>query len=161
MKTDSACGCCDARAAAVALGRWCMGIIFLFYGLGKFMGEGGVIGFAQGMIKQFETTPLPSWTVSPFAHVLPFVEVTLGILLILGIARDWVLFVAGLLLIALTFGMIHQHQAPVVFYNASYVFMTAALLFASRYDRWVLLPNCCRWRGGECAEQADLGKTGA
>jgi hypothetical protein len=86
--------------------------------------------------------------VSPFAHGLPFVEVTLGILLILGIARDWVLFVTGLLLIALTFGMILQHQPPVVFYNTSYVFMTAALLFASKFDRWVLLPDCCRWRGG-------------
>jgi hypothetical protein len=72
----------------------------------------------------------------------------LGILLILGIARDAVLFAAGLLLIALTFGMVLQHQPAVVFNNAAYVFMTAALLFASKYDRWILLPGCCRWKCG-------------
>jgi thiosulfate dehydrogenase [quinone] large subunit len=146
MKTDWACGCCDPRVAAVALGRWCMGIVFLFYGLGKFMGEGGVTGFAGGLTKQFASTPLPQWLVSPFAHGLPFAEVSLGILLILGIARDFVLFATGLLLIVLTFGMVLQHQPAVVFNNASYVFMAAALLFASQYDRWVLLPGCCRWR---------------
>jgi uncharacterized membrane protein YphA (DoxX/SURF4 family) len=76
MKTDWACGGCDPKAAAVALGRWCLGIVFLFYGVGKFTGEGGMAGFAQGMMKQFGSTPLPQWLVGPFAHGLPFAEVT-------------------------------------------------------------------------------------
>src|SRR4051812_7189646 len=102
MKTDSACGCCDARAAAVALGRWCLGTIFLFFGLGKFMGEGGVSSFAQGMVKQFSGTPLPEWMVSLFAYFLPLAEVSLGFLLILGFGGVWFLFVGVLFFIPLT-----------------------------------------------------------
>ncbi|EEF59103.1 MauE/DoxX family redox-associated membrane protein [Pedosphaera parvula] len=145
MKTDSGARCCDARTAAVALGRWCLGIVFLFYGLGKFMG--GVNGFAQGMVKQFEKTMLPPGLVTAFSYALPFLEVGLGVLLILGLARDVVLFIAGLLLIALTFGQVMLQQPQVVFFNTAYTMIAAVLLFASKYDRWVLMPGCCRWRG--------------
>src|SRR3954470_16022557 len=106
MKTRSEQGGCDPRAAAVALGRWCLGIIFLFSGLGKFLGEGGPGVFAQGLIKQFEKAWLPPFLLVPFSHALPYFEVGLGILLILGLGRDVVLFVTGLLLMALTFGQV-------------------------------------------------------
>jgi thiosulfate dehydrogenase (quinone) large subunit len=147
MKAECRSRYCDPRAGAVALGRWCLGIIFLFYGLGKFMG--GVNVFAEGMVKQFEKTMLPPGLVTAFSYALPVLEVSLGVLLILGLARDVVLFVTGLLLIALTFGQVMLQQPQVVFFNTAYTMIAAVLLFASKYDRWVLLPGCCRWRGDE------------
>ncbi|MDB6019406.1 MAG: hypothetical protein JWR19_3895 [Pedosphaera sp.] len=140
MNNETEYRCCDPRAAAVALGRWCFGIVFLFFGLGKFMG--GVGAFAQGLASMYEKTWLPGPLVSAFGHMMPFLEVTLGALLILGIARDVVLFVAGLFLIALTFGQIVLQQAQLIFFNTAYLFMVAVLLFASKYDWWVLGPRC-------------------
>jgi thiosulfate dehydrogenase [quinone] large subunit len=140
MKTNSECCAGGPKAAAVALGRWVLGIIFLFAGIGKF--AGGYQNFIDGMTKQFEKTWLPSWLLAPFNHVLPFAEVLLGVLLILGIARNVTLFATGLLLLTLTFGQILLGQPPVVFYNFIYTTVAAALLFLHEHDRWTLIPWC-------------------
>jgi len=132
------CKCCSPKAAAVALGRWVLGILFLFAGIAKL---GNVSGFAEGLLKQFEKTFLPPILVSIFGHVLPFLEITLGVLLLLGLFRNVALFATGVLLILLTFGQIVQGQPQVIFFNTSYVFMAALLLFLSEHDLWVPFPR--------------------
>jgi thiosulfate dehydrogenase [quinone] large subunit len=140
MRTNSKCCCCscDPKAAAVALGRWCLGVLFLFAGLSKLPNPGG---FANYILETFKDTWLPTWLLIPYAHALPFVEPTLGALLILGLWRTPVLFVTGLLLISLTFGQILLQKFDVVHNNAVYVFVTAAILFLGEHDRWVLFPR--------------------
>src|SRR3989442_813214 len=118
------CRCCSPRAAALALGRWCLGLIFLFFGLAKFK---NLAGFAQQTVDQFQKTWLPPFLVRIFGHVLPFAEVVLGALLIVGLFRNVTLFATGFLLVLLTFGEVLQGQAQVVFFNTGYVFMTAGL----------------------------------
>lgn len=130
---------CDPRAMAVALGRWVIGILFLFFGIGKFTMGVGI--FAKGMAQPFEKTWLPPILLNTFGHVLPFCEVILGALLILGLFRNATLFVTGLLLIVLTFGQVLLGQAQVVFFNTIYTFLVAALLFLADYDRWVIFPR--------------------
>jgi thiosulfate dehydrogenase [quinone] large subunit len=80
---------------------------------------------------------LPKALLVPYAYALPFVETALGLLLLLGIARNAALFVTGLLFITLTFGQILLQQ-PIVFQNTMYTIVTAAILFADQYDRCVL-----------------------
>lgn len=153
MKTDSDCCGCDPRVAAVALGRWCIGVMLLFYGMGKL---GAVGEFAAYVSTLFKETWLPNWVTGSFGHVLPYTETILGALLILGIARNVVLFIAGLQMIALMFGQVLLSQPPVVFYNVSYLFMIAAVLFLARYDRWVLWPR--NWRA-ESVDDAARDRT--
>lgn len=141
MKTESDCGCCDPRVAAVALGRWCLGIVFLFFGIGKIAGEGGVSGFTQYLASQFQKTWLPSWLVSCFGCFQPYAEVVLGALLVLGLWRNVVLFITALDLLALTFGQVLLQQPAVVFNNTGYTFLAALVLFGARFDRWVLFPR--------------------
>lgn len=141
MKTECTSACCDPRAAAVALGRWCIGLMFLVAGLTKLTGQNGVWGFAQFLSQQFEKTWLPTFLISAFGYVLPFAEVASGVLLLLGIYRNAALFGTALLMLSLTFGMIILQQAPVVFYNTGYTILISALLFLSDYDRWVLFPR--------------------
>ena len=136
--SSSECRCCDPRTAAVALGRWCFGVLFFFAGIGKL---GSVSGFTGYLAKQFEKTWLPPMLLNIFGHVLPFLEVALGALLILGLFRNATLFAASLLLIALMFGQMLLAQPQVVFFNAAYAFMAAALLFLERFDYWVLFPK--------------------
>lgn len=139
MNNGSGCKCCDPRSGAVALGRWCIGMLFLFFGIGKVVG--GVSGFAEGMVKQFEKTWLPQVLVNIFGHSLPFLEVLVGLLLLLGLFRNVALFGTGVLLLLLTFGQVVLGQPQVVFFNTCYVFLTAALLFAANYDCCVLFPR--------------------
>ncbi len=138
MNVPSECRCCDPRCAAVALGRWCLGVIFLFFGIGKLV---NVSGFAENLVKQFEKTWLPAPLVNGFGHVLPFLETTLGVLLVLGLFRNISLFVTGLLLLVLTFGQVLLMQGQVVFSNTAYLFMAAAVLFLERFDFWVIFPR--------------------
>jgi thiosulfate dehydrogenase [quinone] large subunit len=147
MKTDLDCGGCDPRVAAVALGRWCIGVMLLFYGIGKL---GAVGEFAAYLSTLFKETWLPAWGTGFFGHLLPYTETILGALLILGIARNVVLFIAGLQMVVLMFGQVLLSQPPVVFYNASHLFMIAAVLFLARFDRWVLWPRC--WRAESVGE---------
>ena len=116
----------------------------------------GVGNFADMMVKSFEKSWLPPGLVSVFDHVLPFWEVIVGALLLLGLFRNAALFATGVLLIILTFGQVVLGQADVVFnnvYNVGYTFfavfnnvgftfMVAALLYLADYDQWVLFPRC-------------------
>src|SRR5207245_3714866 len=70
------------REAAYALLRVTFGEIFLFYGIGKFIG--GLGNFVGGMNQHF-AGKLPAAMVMPFAYVLPFGEVTAGTLILLGL----------------------------------------------------------------------------
>lgn len=147
MNANAPCRACDPRAAAVALGRWCLGILFLFFGIGKFMM--GIGEFAGMMSKPFEKTWLPMGLVTLFGHLLPFAETILGALLLLGLFRNVTLFCTGVLLILLTFGQVVLGGAQVVFSNTVYVFLTAGLLFLNNWDKWVLFPRCTRQERGE------------
>jgi thiosulfate dehydrogenase (quinone) large subunit len=128
------CGC-DPRTCAVALGRWCLGMIFFFAGLGKVPNVGG---FVQNILTQFEQTWLPKWLLVPYGYTLPCVEIILGTLVLLGAARNVVLFILGLCLITLTFGQMLLMQPAVMFYNLVYTFCAAGLLFLDEHDRWVV-----------------------
>ncbi len=140
MNSDSACRCCSPRAAAVALGRWCLGVMFFFASLSKF--QMGLANFWNYMAQQFEKTWLPGVLLTIFSHVLPFAELALGVMLLLGLIRNVALFGAGVLLILLTFGQVLLAHPDTVFANTCYVFMAALLLFLAEHDRWVLFP--CR-----------------
>ena|SRR5688572_24367913 len=131
---DGRCCRCDARACAVALARWVIGVILLFAGIAKFPNISGFVGY---ITSQFEKTWLPKALLVPYGYALPLAEVILGALLLLGIARNAVLFITGLLFITLTFGQLLLQQ-PIVFNNAMYVVVTAAILFAESYDQCVL-----------------------
>ncbi len=129
----------DARTAAVALGRWCLGLIFLFSGIGKLPAVGQFVRLY--LAPEFKNTWVPGAFVAGFGHVLPFLEIAMGALLLLGIFRNLVLFGTGLLLLALVFGQIVLGHAPIMFYNTGYLAFTAALLFLGEHDRWTIPPG--------------------
>src|SRR5712691_9922450 len=70
------------REASYALLRITLGVIFLFYGIGKFMG--GIGNFVGGLNQQF-SGKLPAAMVMPFAYVIPFAETISGALILLGL----------------------------------------------------------------------------
>ena len=108
------------------------GVIFLFYGVGKFMA--GLSNFVGGMNQQF-SGKLPAFMVMPFAYVLPFGELISGVLILLGLFSRVGLILSGLLLIGLTFGLVMLGQADKVAHNLIYVLANFVLLWFSDLNR--------------------------
>lgn len=129
------CNCCDGRAAGAALGRWALGVLFFFAGLGKIMG--GVGGFVNGyLVPAYEKTFLPMGLVKVYGYALPFAEVILGILLVIGICRNCTLLLTGLTLISLAFGQMLVQQHATVANIFLYIILTVVLLYLDEHDTW-------------------------
>lgn len=71
-------------ALAYVLLRMTFGVVFLFYGIGKFIIGRATV--ANSIVKDFEKTPLPRVLVSLFSNSLPFIEVILGFCVLVGIS---------------------------------------------------------------------------
>ena len=123
------------RETAYALLRITTGVIFLFYGIGKFIS--GVGNFVGTMNQQF-SGKLPAFMVMPFAYAIPFAEVTAGALILLGLFTRLGLVISGLLLIGLTFGMVMLGQAPTVAHNLQYGLVNFVLLWLVDLNRYSL-----------------------
>ena len=121
----------DYREAAYALLRVTLGLVFLTTGIVKFVS--GIGNFAAALQQQF-AGKLPMVIVTPSAYGLPFVEVTVGALLILGLFNVSALVIAGLLLMALTFGKTAVNDSATVAGNLSYVLIIFALLWLAGYN---------------------------
>jgi len=116
----------NQRDIGYALARITYGVIFLFYGLGKFVA--GVSNFVGGMNQQF-SGKLPTFMVMPFAYVIPFCETISGTLILFGLFTRMGLTLSGLLLVGLTFGLVILGQADKVAHNLIYVLANFALLW--------------------------------
>jgi len=123
------------REIAYALLRITLGVIFLFFGIGKFLG--GVGNFVAGMNQHF-AGKLPAMMVTPFAYAIPFGEVAAGALILFGLFTRVGLILSGLLLIGLTFGTVMLGDAPTVAHNLQYALINFVLLWLSDLNRYSL-----------------------
>ncbi len=112
------------RTLAPLLTRTALGMLFFFAGLNKFLGP-GPRGFMEYIVKEFEKTFLPSWSLMPYAYGLPFAELGLGLFLLAGLYRRIALFTTGLLLLSLGFGQILLGNHATVASIFLYIFLAA------------------------------------
>ncbi len=117
----------NPRWLAYAILRVTLGCVFLFYGVGKFVA--GVAATAQGFQDGFAKTWLPGASVYAFSFALPFIEVTVGVLLILGLFTRYAAAVAGLLVMALTSGLTIKGSSTDVAINMGYAVALFILLY--------------------------------
>ena len=121
------------REAAYALLRVTLGVVLLFFGIGKFMA--GLGNFVGGMNQHF-AGKLPAIIVMPFAYAIPFCEVIAGLLILLGLFTRVGLVVFGLLIIGLTFGTVMLGDAPTVAHNLQYALVNFVLLWLVDLNRY-------------------------
>jgi len=86
---------------AFVLGRLLLGLNFLMHGVVRIP---KLAVFRTGIEKEFSAAPLPSALVSLFATALPFVEGTIGALLVVGLFTRPALVAAMLVIMSLVFG---------------------------------------------------------
>jgi thiosulfate dehydrogenase (quinone) large subunit len=91
------------RQLAYLLFRLTLGINILVHGAGRIFGP-GADAFATTTAAEFTKTALPMGLVHAFLVVLPFAELVLGVLTLLGLFTRWALALGGLMIAALVFG---------------------------------------------------------
>lgn len=123
------------RETAYGLLRITFGVIFLFYGIGKFMG--GIANFVGAMNQRF-AGKLTAFMVMPFAYALPFGEVIAGALILSGLFTRAGLALSALLLIGLTFGTVMLGDPPTVAHNLQYALVNFVLLWLADLNRYSL-----------------------
>ncbi len=91
------------RSLADLVVRWFLGLILTVAGAYKLLGM-GLAGFAGYLGGMFAGTFLPGFAVSILAYLLPFAELIVGVLLLLGWRRRAVTLAAGVVFVLLAGG---------------------------------------------------------
>ena len=95
-------------------------------------------GFVQHMQQTMAKTWLPAPLVSATGFALPFIEILLGGLLVIGFLLRPALVAGLVVMIVLTFGVCLAQNWPVASEQLIYMLAYAALLAFLRYDRFSL-----------------------
>ena len=94
--------------------------------------------FADGLVKMFADTPLPTMLVRPFGLGLVFVETTVGLLVLLGLWTQEALLVGSATMAALVFGTALRSDWNIVAIQLLYAVIYAVLLAAREYNAYSL-----------------------
>lgn len=113
-------------AVAYSLLRVIIGVNILMHGVSRLLG--GLASFAHALVPMFQKTLLPGWSVLGFGLVLPWIEATLGLLILIGLRTRIALIGGLLLLVVLTFGSTLRQDWDIAGLQLIYAGIYAALL---------------------------------
>lgn len=118
--------------------RFQLGTNIFFHGAMRvFTGVGAWVAVQEAAFVA-PKSPLPMWAVHDFLMVLPFVEVALGALLLLGLFTRFALLAGAAMIFSLVFGNLTRQDWGTVGNNMHYVVYYAGLIAAYRYNCWAL-----------------------
>ncbi len=121
--------------------RLLAGIDFFMHGFARIFTGAHLSGFAQGMVKNMATTPLPPALTLATGYAVPCVELAIGVLLVLGVFTHAALTTAFLLMFVLMFGVTLKQDWATAGSQLVYGIVLAILLFGrEQYDlSWLQL----------------------
>jgi thiosulfate dehydrogenase [quinone] large subunit len=124
------------RRLAYALLRAIIGVNLAVHGISRLLA--GPHTFAASLVGTFHATLLPPWSVMAFGLMLPWVEATLGLLILLGFATRFALVAASLTILVLTFGSTLRQDWEIAGLQLIYAAIYAALLAFRRENVYSL-----------------------
>src|SRR5690625_2148000 len=119
-----------------ALLRITIGVIVLTFGATKLFVT-GLDNFAGYMAVQFEGL-IPAVLLTPFSYLLPFLEIILGLFLIVGFMSFWTMTATGALIAVLVFGAIMDSYPATVANNMLYVILISFLIWNLKINTWII-----------------------
>ena len=127
--------------------RLFLALRFIVAGLGKFQDSEGDYsfsnlydGFVASQTQNFSNnTNLPNFLSSPYFHCLAYIEISLGLLLFLGIRTKHTLAVIALNYVSLAFGMMLLDNSSNVSAIGTHLLLTAAALYFVRHNKFELI----------------------
>jgi thiosulfate dehydrogenase (quinone) large subunit len=130
--------------AAFLLLRLFVGLRTLLAGVEKFELQGvySVGNYYQNMGRMAQgitsASFIPLWMSRSFAHSLGYALTLLGVAILLGIRTRAALFLAGLVYVSLSFGLLAVQESEGVAWLGIHVALVAAALLLSRHNRFAL-----------------------
>lgn len=126
------------RSVALLFMRLLLGIIFLLQGFGKVFSI-GVDDLYNSFFLDYENTFLPIWLLKLTAYYTSYAELIGGGLLILGLFRNFALYLLASVLLIVSFG--HGMMMPIwdlqhVLFRA--ILLIPLLLLPEEWDKWQL-----------------------
>ncbi len=126
------------RSVGILTMRLILAFLFFWQGYGKVF-KFGIDNVYENFFKSTYQDLLPDFLVLATAYYTTFVELIAGLLLVVGIKRDWALYLLASVLIIVTFG--HGLAEPI--WDASHVlvraiFLIPLLLLPKDWDRFSL-----------------------
>jgi len=91
-------------------------------------------GFSNHMVQQFNNAVLPLAAVEVFSHLLPFAELLIGVLLIIGLFTRFAAVLGVLVMLALIFGSSMIEQWENVFTQIVYGLFFALIYYFAPYN---------------------------
>ena len=88
----------------ILLNRLAVGLYFTLAGVHKF--NGGITQFVNGPYAEFTPSWVPSVVAVPWGYTLPFLEVGVGVMMMIGLLTRWVSIAMLLVLLDFTFVLI-------------------------------------------------------
>jgi thiosulfate dehydrogenase (quinone) large subunit len=139
----------DTLSASLAflLLRLFLGLRTLMSGIEKFESGGNysLANYSVTMNRMAEgitgASFLPLWATKSFALPLGYVLVVLGVAVLLGLKPRIVLFVLGLVYVALAFGLMAVQEGEGVAWLGVHVVMVVIALLLCRHNRFALWPD--------------------
>ncbi len=120
--------------------RIMLGVNLFFHGFMRIIQTGGVAVWEQPMATTFEETFLPMALVHAFLYMIPYIEVLLGAMTLLGLYTRWALLVGVSFYVILMFGhTVRQNWAGVhiIMHYGFYYWVLLVLLG----QNWLALDN--------------------
>ncbi len=111
------------RKVAVLTMRLILGFIFFWQGHGKVF-KFGIDNVYNNFFKKTYQELLPDFIVLATAYFTTFAELICGFMLVIGLGRDWALYILAAVLIVVTFG--HGMAEPI--WDTSHVLVRALFL---------------------------------
>lgn len=113
----------NRRAIGIFLLRSLLGLIFLMQGYGKIF-SWGIDGVYQNAFASYEATWIPIFLLKLTAYFTSYAEFLGGLLLLLGLFRNWSYIILGLVLLLVSYG--HGLSSPI--WDLQHVFVRAVFL---------------------------------
>jgi thiosulfate dehydrogenase (quinone) large subunit len=135
MKNESTDQAGFDAALSHCLARLALGLSIAMHGYSRLP---NLVAFANGMVKQFSATFLPSPLVYITGFGIAIGEAVIGTLLVFGLFLRPALVIGTLLMLLLIFGSTLTQQWEIVSVQMIYVAFYVGLLATVRYDRFSL-----------------------
>lgn len=121
------------RAWAILFARLILGLIFFMAGMWKVFTLGPLEHARRLFVDPYAHTFLPRWSLWAAGTVVPFVELTAGALLLVGLRTRDALLALGGVLVLVTFG--HLLAEPLYEFHTHVIPRTALVLFVLMLPR--------------------------
>lgn len=122
----------SGRLLAYSLLRATLGLNILMHGISRLWAGPGK--FVAGLLVMFHSTPLPETLVRVFGYTLPWLEASVGLLVLLGLWTRYALAAGSLLILVLTFGTTVRQDWETAGLQLNYALVFAALLAFLQYN---------------------------